>query len=56
VTDGSGKPGTVLDDTLTVACGEGAIRLEVVQRGGKGAMEAAAFLRGRAIPAGTKLV
>lgn len=56
VVAGGGKPGTVLDDPLTVACGEGAIRLEVVQRAGKGAMEAAAFLRGRAVPAGTILV
>ena len=51
-----GEPGTVLDDTLTVACGEGAIRLEVVQRAGKGAMETAAFLRGRAVSAGTVLL
>ena len=55
VTGERGEPGTVLDDTLTVACGEGAIRLEVVQRAGKGAMEAAAFLRGRAVSAGTVL-
>ena len=50
-----GKPGTVLDDDLTVACGEGALRLVTVQRAGKAAMEAAAFLRGRAVPAGTVL-
>ena len=56
VTSDRGEPGTVLDDTLTVACGEGAIRLEVVQRAGKGAMEAAAFLRGRAVSAGTVLL
>ena len=55
VTNGSGKPGTLLDDALTVACGEGAIRLDLVQRAGKGAMQAAAFLRGRAVPAGTML-
>ena len=55
VTGERGEPGTVLDDTLTVACGEGAIRLEVVQRAGKGAMEAAAFLRGRAVPVGIEL-
>ena len=55
VAKGRGQPGTALDDTLTVACGEGAIRLEMVQRAGKGAMEAAAFLRGRAVPAGTVL-
>ncbi|HYS44862.1 MAG TPA: hypothetical protein VEM35_00400 [Rhizomicrobium sp.] len=29
---GSGKPGIVLDDELTVACGEGALRLLKVQR------------------------
>ena len=55
VTRDRGEPGTVLDDILTVACGEGAIRLEMVQRAGKGAMEAAAFLRGRAVPKGTVL-
>ena len=55
IAKGRGQPGTVLDDALTVACGEGAIRLETVQRAGKGAMEAAAFLRGRAVPAGTVL-
>ncbi len=56
VTGERGEPGTVLDDTLTVACGEGAIRLEVVQRAGKGAMETTAFLRGRAVSAGTVLL
>ncbi len=34
--DGRGKPGTVLDDRLTVACQEGAVRLTTVQRAGKG--------------------
>lgn len=43
--DASGEPGTVLDG-LTIACGEGAVRLSLVQREGKGAMEAEAFLRG----------
>ncbi|NGP17270.1 methionyl-tRNA formyltransferase [Devosia aurantiaca] len=42
---GSGAPGTVLDD-LTIACGTGAVRLTQVQREGKGAMDAATFLRG----------
>jgi methionyl-tRNA formyltransferase len=55
VVGGHGKPGTVLDDELTVACGEGALRLVTAQRAGKAAMAAAAFLRGRAIPAGTML-
>jgi methionyl-tRNA formyltransferase len=42
---GSGAPGTILPD-LTIACGEGAVRLVTVQREGKGAMDAATFLRG----------
>lgn len=44
--NGSGEPGTLLDDRLTVACGEGAIRLIEVQRAGKAPMKAADFLRG----------
>ncbi len=43
---GSGEPGALLDDRLTVACGEGAIRLVDVQRAGKAPMKAADFLRG----------
>ena len=42
---GSGAPGTILPD-LTIACGEGAVRLITVQREGKSAMDAATFLRG----------
>lgn len=42
---GSGAPGTLLDG-LTIACGDGAVRLTQVQREGKGAMDAATFLRG----------
>jgi methionyl-tRNA formyltransferase len=42
---GSGAPGTLLGD-LTIACGDGAVRLTAVQREGKGAMDAATFLRG----------
>jgi methionyl-tRNA formyltransferase len=44
--EGSGAPGAILDDQLTIACGEGAVRLTLVQREGKGAMDAATFLRG----------
>jgi methionyl-tRNA formyltransferase len=42
---GSGEPGTILPD-LTIACGDGAVRLVTVQREGKAAMDAATFLRG----------
>jgi methionyl-tRNA formyltransferase len=48
-------PGTLLDDRLTVACGEGALRLIRVQRAGKAAMDARALLRGFPVAAGTRL-
>jgi methionyl-tRNA formyltransferase len=43
---GDGAPGSLLGESLTIACGEGAVRLTLVQREGKGAMDAATFLRG----------
>ncbi|MBR1175800.1 methionyl-tRNA formyltransferase [Bradyrhizobium sp. KB893862 SZCCT0404] len=51
---GSGEPGAVLDDLLTIACGEGAIRIIELQREGKGRMQAADFLRGVPVKAGAK--
>lgn len=53
--DGSGEPGTVLDHELTVACGDGALRLVQVQRAGRAAMAAGDFLRGRAVAPGSIL-
>ena len=53
--EGSGAPGTVLDDSLTIACGDGAVRLTLVQRAGKQPMSAEDFLRGAAVKAGTKV-
>jgi methionyl-tRNA formyltransferase len=53
--DGTGAPGIVLDDKLTVACGEGAVRLLELQRGGKQPMNADEFLRGTAVPRGGTL-
>lgn len=51
----SGTAGCVLDDKLTVACGEGAIRLTKLQRAGKSAQDAEQFLNGWPLPAGTQL-
>ena len=53
VVSGSGVPGTVLDDRLAIACGEGVLRLTRVQLAGRPAMAADAFLRGHPVPAGT---
>ncbi|MBN9465048.1 methionyl-tRNA formyltransferase [Brevundimonas sp.] len=53
--DGSGAPGAVLDDALTVACGTGAVRLIRVQREGKAAQSAEEMLRGFPLPAQTQL-
>ena len=52
---GAGEPGRVLDDHLTVACGEGAIRLLELQRAGRQPMRADEFLRGTPIPRGSTL-
>jgi methionyl-tRNA formyltransferase len=53
--EGGGTPGAVLDDKLTIACGEGAVRLVEVQRAGKQPMKAEDFLRGAKIAPGTRL-
>jgi methionyl-tRNA formyltransferase len=46
IADGSGEAGEVLDDRLTVACKEGALRILELQRAGKAPMKAEDFLRG----------
>jgi methionyl-tRNA formyltransferase len=46
---GGGRPGEVLDDQLTIACGEGAVRLVELQRAGRQPMRAEEFLRGTPI-------
>jgi methionyl-tRNA formyltransferase len=53
--EGGGAPGTVLDDRLTVACGEGAVRIIELQRAGGKPMTADEFLRGTAVAAGMRL-
>ena len=51
---GKGDPGTVIGDDLTIACGDGALRLARVQRAGARAMDAAELLKGFVLPPGTK--
>ena len=53
--DGSGQPGVVLDDQLTVACGDGAVRVVELQRAGRQPMNAEAFLRGTPVARGSEL-
>jgi methionyl-tRNA formyltransferase len=53
--DGSGEPGEVLDDALTIATGNGAIRPLKVQRAGRAPMSADELLRGFPIKKGTIL-
>jgi methionyl-tRNA formyltransferase len=53
--EGAGIPGTVLDNQLTVACADGAVRILELQRAGRQAMKADEFLRGTTIAAGTWL-
>lgn len=57
VVPGQGAPGTLLpsDGTLTVACGDGALEIEELQRTGGRRMATAEFLRGHVLPAGKRL-
>jgi methionyl-tRNA formyltransferase len=52
--EGRGRPGEVLDDLL-IACGQGAVRLLTVQRGGRAAQDAETFLRGFPLARGGEL-
>jgi methionyl-tRNA formyltransferase len=52
---GRGKPGQVLDDQLTIACGDGAVRLVELQRAGRQPMRTDEFLRGTPIARGSVL-
>jgi methionyl-tRNA formyltransferase len=53
--EGEGTPGTLLDDALTIACGDGAIRILELQRAGAKAMKADEFLRGTPLKRGTRV-
>ena len=55
VLDASGEPGIVLDDALTIACGNGALSALLVQRAGRGPMPAGELLRGFPVAPGTRL-
>ncbi|MEO0370377.1 MAG: methionyl-tRNA formyltransferase [Pseudomonadota bacterium] len=52
--DGTGAPGTILDNQLTIACGTGAVEVLRLQRAGKGPQDRAEFLRGLPLPPGTR--
>ena len=52
---GSAPPGALVDEALTVACGDGAVRILELQRAGRHAMRAEDFLRGQPLPRGTTL-
>jgi methionyl-tRNA formyltransferase len=54
--EGSGPPGTVLDSSLTIACGDGAVRILELQRAGGRPMKAEEFLNGTLVAAGTRLM
>ena len=54
VAQGNGAPGQVLDESLTVTCGTGAVELLRLQRAGRGPQDKAEFLRGLPLPPGTQ--
>jgi len=53
--EGGGAPGTVLDNRLTIACGQGAVRIVELQKAGGKPMRAEEYTRGTPICAGTVL-
>ena len=55
VVDGQGEPGEVLNDSLTIACGQGALQLLTVQPAGKSRMDVGNFLRGSQVQIGSKI-
>ena len=52
---GRGSPGEIVDEQLTVACGERALRLTRLQRAGRGMMSADELLHGFSLPKGARL-
>jgi methionyl-tRNA formyltransferase len=52
---GGGRPGQVLDEHVTIACGQGSVRLVELQRAGGKPMPAEAFLRGTPVARGSTL-
>jgi methionyl-tRNA formyltransferase len=52
---GEAPAGTVLDDALCIACGQGAVRLQRLQRAGSRPMAAQEFLRGHPVQPGSRL-
>ena len=55
LTKGQGTPGDLLDEQLTIACGDGAIRIVELQRAGKQPMSAEVFLRGTRLGPGSRM-
>ncbi|MBB4839091.1 methionyl-tRNA formyltransferase [Sphingomonas kyeonggiensis] len=55
IVEAAGTPGVLLDEALTIACAEGAIRPTLVQRAGRGVMTSRELLNGLKIPEGTRL-
>lgn len=55
--EGSGAPGTVLETSTSpvIACGDGAVRLDLVQRAGRKPMTGEDFLRGASLSDGAVL-
>ncbi len=55
VIEAEGDSGLILDDRMTIACGQGAIRPTIIQKAGKPKMPLDNFLRGAIFPSGLKL-
>ena len=54
--EGRGEPGTVLDGALTIACGDGAVRIVELQKAGGKPMRTDEFMRGTSVSPGARLM
>jgi len=53
--EGNGAPGSVIDERMAIACGEGALRPSLLQRAGRSPIDIDEFLRGFAVASGSRL-
>ncbi len=55
IVNASGEAGTLIDDQMTIACGAGAIKPNLLQKAGRPKLPLSKFLNGTKIPVGTVL-
>ena len=55
ISDGKGNPGEILNDEFEIACGQGSLKLKIIQKEGKNKSTVKSFLLGNQALIGNKL-